>query len=203
MRPYFVGIAGGTGSGKTTFARHVHSRDPRRVSIVPLDAYYYPLNHLTLEEREKVNFDHPDAIDFPLIRAHLSTLHSGGSAEIPVYDFASHNRVERPEKIEPTPIVIVEGILTLHDPELRNFFDFTVYVDTPDEIRLQRRLERDVRERGRTRELVNYQWENTVCPMHKKFCAPSKSHAARVVSGLLIDTAVVDEILNFNEIKKA
>lgn len=196
MRPFFIGIAGGTGSGKTTFARHLHSKDPTKVSIVPLDAYYYPLNHLTMEEREKVNFDHPDALDFPLIRAHLSQLRSGQQTEIPVYDFATHNRVPNPEKIDPTPIVLVEGILTLHDPELRQFYDLTVYVDTPDEIRLERRLNRDVRERGRTRELVYYQWENTVCPMHKKFCAPSKAYANRVISGLTIEADIVSEILS-------
>lgn len=176
MKPYVIGIAGGTASGKTTLAQRVAERVG--AAILPHDRYYHdapdPRTH---------NFDHPDALETGLLVRHLDGLRAGEAVEVPVYDFTVHRRAARRETLRPRPILIVEGILLLTDEALRARIDLPVFVDAADDIRLIRRLRRDVAERGRTVESVLEQWMGTVRPMHLAFVAPSKEHAALVLDG--------------------
>jgi uridine kinase len=184
MSGRIVGIAGGTGSGKTCIARDLsHIGGSDRVQALSLDSYYRSQDALTPEARAVVNYDHPDALEVSLLIEHLRLLQSGHSIEMPIYDFATHSRAIQTERIVPRDVVIVEGILTLYYPELRPLFGYSVFVDAPDALRLERRLRRDVRERGRTEESVLTQWSDTVQPMHEKFCMPTKHYATEVFDG--------------------
>ncbi len=176
-----LGIAGGTGSGKTTFAKALQSALGDSCVIVPQDAYYVANTELSFEDRLKVNYDHPDAFEDGLLIAHLRALRSGRSVEVPVYDFANYVRTSRTVTVEPRTIVIVEGILVLHNPLLRAEFDLKVFVDTDPDVRILRRLIRDVQQRGRTLESVRTQYLETVKPMHEAFVEPSKKYADLIV----------------------
>lgn len=145
--------------------------------LIDMDSYYRPLDGLSLAERDRVNFDHPDTIDFPLLVSHLRQLLAGQAVEKPVYDFTRHTRAPRTEHVEPRPVIVVEGILALASPELRALFDLKVFVDVPDDIRFERRLARDVCERGRTPESVRAQYDATVRPMHREFVEPGRALA--------------------------
>lgn len=177
-----IGICGGTGSGKTTIARRiVESVGAAEVVLVEQDSYYRNLSDMPLDERHHANFDHPDSIDSDLLVNHLKRLRNGQSIEMPIYDFVSHTRKEAGEEIDPKPIVIVEGILIFAEPAILDLLDVRVFVDTPDDVRLIRRLRRDVQERGRSFERTLWQYENTIRPMHYEFVEPSKRHADIII----------------------
>jgi uridine kinase len=176
-RPIFIGIAGGSGSGKTTIAETVISRLDNKVALLQHDAYYRHMPELSLEERAKVNYDHPAALETELLVSHLIALREGKAVERPVYDFSQHLRSEKTVTIRPAPVVVIEGILVLSEPELRSELDLKIYVDTDPDLRLARRIERDIHERGRSVDSVISQYFSTVRPMHLEFVEPSKRYA--------------------------
>ena len=176
--PFVLGIAGGSGSGKTTISRAIlDALPPGKGILLEQDHYYRAQSHLPLEERERVNYDHPDALEMDLLLAHLDALRSGQPIVRPVYDFAIHDRSPQGLPIEPAPVVVVEGILVLADERLRQRFDAKVFVDTDADIRLMRRIRRDLEQRGRTFAQVRKQYYETVRPMHLAFVEPSKRFA--------------------------
>jgi uridine kinase len=181
-RPLFIAIAGGSGSGKTTIAESVVDIAGRdAVVYLQLDAYYRDRGDLTLGERARINYDHPDSIELELLVEHLDALRRGEAIDRPVYDFSTHVRTAETYRIEPEPVVIVEGILVLADERLRDRFDVRVYIDTEPDIRLLRRLQRDIIERGRTTESVIDQYLRSVRPMHYQFVEPSKRYADLII----------------------
>jgi len=191
-----ISVAGGTASGKTTLARDLQRiGGPERVQVIPLDAYYRDWPNLPLEKRALNNYDHPDAFEVELLRSHVSDLQTGKRVDIPVYDFALHARsMSETHSITATDVVIVEGILAMHFPVLREVYSYSIFVDAPDQLRFDRRLSRDVRERGRTEESVLNQWNDTVHPMHIQFCAPTLSLASEVVSGEKWDDTMIQAL---------
>lgn len=181
-RPLIVGVAGGSGSGKTTVVeRIVESVGAQSVARIQHDCYYRDFGHLPPEERARINFDHPDSLESELLAAHLDKLIAGGSIEAPTYDFTEHTRCEATQTVGPARVVIVDGILILAEPELRRRFDVRIFVDTDADVRLLRRLRRDLEERGRTLQSVIQQYEQTVRPMHLEFVEPSKRYADVIV----------------------
>ncbi|MEP7211757.1 MAG: uridine kinase [Acidobacteriota bacterium] len=177
-----IGICGGTGSGKTTIARAiVDAVGGDRVVLVEQDSYYRNLSDMPLDERHQANFDHPDAIDSDMLVNHIMRLKQGLPIEMPLYDFVTHTRSDKIESIHPKPVVIVEGILIFAEPRVLDLLDVRVFVDTPDDVRLIRRLKRDVHERGRTFERTLEQYERTIRPMHFEFVEPSKRHADVII----------------------
>lgn len=182
MFEVIIGICGGTGSGKTTIARKIiEAVGGDKVAVIAQDSYYRNLADMPLDERHRVNFDHPDSIDSELLANHLQKLKLGKPIEMPIYDFKTHTRSNRTEKIEPKPVIIVEGILIFAEPKILNLLDVKIYVDTPDDIRFIRRLQRDIKERGRTVDSVIEQYFSTVRPMHFEFVEPSKRHADIII----------------------
>ncbi len=181
-RVIIIGVAGGTGSGKTTVAQAILRRvGAKHIAYIPHDAYYRDLSHLPPEERSRVNFDHPDALETELLIEHLKALRAGRPVEIPVYDFTTHTRKKETRRVEPQRVILVEGILVFAEPALRELFDVKIYVDTDADIRFIRRLRRDVAERGRTVESVIEQYLRTVRPMHLEFVEPSKRYADVII----------------------
>lgn len=182
MRSIIIGVAGGTGSGKTTVANRILERvGAEHIAYIPHDAYYKDLSHLSFEARVKTNFDHPNALETALMIEHLTALRAGHAVGIPVYDFTRHLRTERTLHTEPAPIILVEGILIFAEPALRELFDVKLFVDTDADIRLIRRLQRDIQERGRTFESVITQYTTMVRPMHLEFVEPSKRYADVII----------------------
>ncbi len=182
MQPLIIGVAGGTGSGKTTVAQTIVERVGReRIAWVQHDAYYRDQGGKPFEERARVNYDHPDSLETELLIAQLKLLRSGQAIEAPVYDFATHTRRRETRHIDPHSIILVEGILILSDPALRQLFDVKIFVDTDADLRLIRRLQRDMAERGRTFESVINQYIDTVRPMHLEFVEPSKRYANVII----------------------
>lgn len=180
-RPLFIGLAGGSGSGKTTIAEEVVDRLNGRVALLHHDAYYRNMVDLTFEERTRVNYDHPKSLETELLIEHLKSLRSGLAIEHPVYDFSQHLRAPETVRIEPAPVVLVEGILVLSEPELRSELDLKIFVDTDPDLRLARRLERDITERGRSVDSVISQYFSTVRPMHLEFVEPSRRYADLII----------------------
>ncbi|HMT08017.1 MAG TPA: uridine kinase [Pyrinomonadaceae bacterium] len=177
-----IGICGGTGSGKTTIARAiVEAVGASNVVLVEQDSYYRNLSDMPLDERHQANFDHPDSLDSEMLVNHLMRLKQGRSVEMPLYDFKTHTRSDKIELIEPKPVVLVEGILIFSEPRVLAMLDVRVFVDTPDDIRLIRRLKRDFAERGRSYERTMEQYERTIRPMHFEFVEPSKRHADIII----------------------
>ena len=176
-RPLIIGVVGGSGSGKTTVARAIQQAMDVSAAFLDQDGYYKDLSHLSLDERRQVNFDHPDSIDSDLLVAHLEQLARGEPIDKPTYDFAAHTRAPGSVRVEPSAIVLVDGILLFTDKRLRDLFDIKIYVDVADDIRFIRRLERDVIERGRSTADVIHQYLTTVRPMHLEFVEPSKRYA--------------------------
>ena len=177
-----IGICGGTGSGKTTIARAiVETVGAQNVVLVEQDSYYRNLADMPLDERHQANFDHPDSLDSDMLVNLLLRLKQGLSIEMPLYDFVTHTRSDRIDIIEPRPVVIVEGILIFAEPRVLDLLDVRVFVDTPDDIRLMRRLRRDINERGRTFERTLEQYERTIRPMHFEFVEPSKRNADIII----------------------
>ena len=182
MKPFLIGVAGGTGSGKSTVAdRLIAAVGHQRVAVVALDAYYNDHGHLQWPDRVRVNYDHPDAFDWPLLQAHLAMLRSGQPAEVPVYDFASHTRSGTTVTVRPGPIIVVEGILVLYEATIRDQLDLKVFVDADADVRFIRRLRRDVSERGRTPDSIIDQYLGTVRPSHLQFIEPSKRYADVII----------------------
>lgn len=178
---FVIGIAGGTGAGKTTVARLVTENVDDSVTRIPIDNYYKDLSHLDYEERADVNYDHPSAFEWELLREQLGALLEGQSVEMPQYDFEIHNR--KPERItvEPTDVIVLEGILALYDEEVNDMLDLRLYVETDADVRILRRIERDVVERGRELEGVIDQYLSTVKPMHEQFIEPTKKYADLII----------------------
>jgi uridine kinase len=180
-RPYAIGIAGGTGAGKTTVARELTENVGESVTIIPLDNYYEDLSDLTFEERQTVNYDHPQAFEWDLLRDHLETLLAGEPIEMPRYDFERHLREPEPVTVEPSEVIVLEGILSLYDERVTELLDLKVYVETDADVRILRRIRRDVVERGRDLEGVIDQYLSTVKPMHDQFVEPSKKRADLII----------------------
>jgi uridine kinase len=177
-----IGLAGGTGSGKTTVAQVILQRvGAQRIAYLPHDAYYRDFSHLPKADRDGVNWDHPDSLETSLLIEHLPTLKAGRAIDFPIYDFTTHRRTAATRHVEPQPIILVEGILIFADPVLRDLFDVKFFVDTDADLRFIRRLERDIAERGRTLESVIHQYLRTVRPMHLEFVEPSKRYADVII----------------------
>ncbi len=195
--PLVIGIAGGTGSGKTTVVRTIlHRVGSHRIATLPHDAYYRDLHHLPLEERQQINFDHPDSLESDLLVEHIHQLKSWERVHVPVYDFANHTRTERTILVEPQPIILVDGILIFVEPALRKEFDVKIFVDTDADIRFIRRLTRDINERGRTTNSVVHQYLNTVRPMHLEFVEPSKRYADVIIPEGGLNTVAMDMVVS-------
>jgi len=192
MKPFIIGIAGGTGSGKTTVAQKIYdSLNGINVIIIQQDAYYIDLGHLVLEERKKINFDHPSSIDNELLVEHLNQLISGKEIEIPIYSFTNYTRMKETTRVTPQDIIILEGILVLEEKKVRDLLDVKIYVDTDEDERFIRRLIRDTKQRGRTMESVIEQYLAVVKPMFLQFVEPSKRYADIVIpQGGLNDVAI-------------
>lgn len=181
-RPVIIGLAGGSGSGKSTILRRLlEELGPERVSVLEHDAYYRDLDDIPFEDRLRINYDHPDSLETSLLVQHVEHLLEGRAVDKPIYDFTKHTRSSRTVRIDPTPIIIVEGILVLAEPELTKRMDIRLFVDTDDDIRLMRRIRRDMIERGRSLESVLDQYEATVRPMHIEFVEPSKRCADVII----------------------
>lgn len=181
-RPVTIAVAGGTGSGKTTVTNAILERvGSNNIAYIPQDAYYKDIEHIPMANRDTVNFDHPDAIDTALIAQHVRQLQAGQSVDVPIYDFTKDQRTAESTRVNPHPIILVEGILIFVEPELRSLFDVKIFVDTDADIRFIRRLNRDIAERGRTPESVITQYLATVRPMHLEFVEPSKRYADVII----------------------
>ena len=176
-----IGIAGGTGSGKTTLMNNLIARFGDVVTVLSHDNYYRRRDELTFEERTKINYDEPAALETDLMARHLEELRHGRAIDCPVYDFTRHNRSDETVRIYPRQVIIVEGILIFENPELRELMDIKIFVDTDADVRLCRRIKRDVNKRGRSLESVLLQYQTTVKPMHEKYVEPSKKYADLVV----------------------
>jgi uridine kinase len=181
-RPFIIGVAGGTGSGKTTVSRSIQRAiGMGQLAYLEHDSYYNDHSHLSPEERDRCNYDHPDSLDTPLLVHHLHELCRWQAIDVPIYDFATHSRTTQTYRVDAAPVILIEGILILSEKELRDMMDIKIYVDTDADIRFIRRLHRDVEERGRTLESIIEQYTSTVRPMHLEFVEPSKRYADIIV----------------------
>ena len=177
-----IGIAGGTGSGKTTVVKRISKAlPPHCAAVIPLDSYYNDTTGLTPEERAAINFDHPDAFDWKLLSEHIKMLKNGEAIEQPTYSYIESNRQKETVHVEPKPVVIIEGIMALHNKKLRDMMDLKIFVDTDDDVRLIRNIRRDVVERGRTVDMVLDRYEKVLKPMHEQFIEPTKKFADLIV----------------------
>ena len=197
MKVKFLGITGGAASGKTTIAQHLLKNLNERISVLQFDRYYRDQGHLTAEHRALVNYDHPDSLDHELLVKHLDSLSEGTSIDAPIYDFVTHTRTQQTEKIEPKEFVIVDGILIMAFAEIMERLTFKVFIDTPDETRLKRRIARDMDERGRTEESVRKQFGASVLPMHKKFVEPFRDSTQLIIDGLEDPSKSVAKLISF------
>lgn len=196
QQPLIIGVAGGSGSGKTTVSRAILQRvGAARIAFIEHDSYYRDLSHLSLGERARVNFDHPDSLDNTLLIEHLNALCSGESVEVPIYDFTKDNRKPEARLVHPQPVVLVEGILIFADKDLRDRMDVKIYVDTDADLRFIRRIQRDIHERGRSLESVVDQYLRTVRPMHLEFVEPSKRYADIIIPRGGLNAIAIDMIV--------
>lgn len=195
-RPFIIGVSGGTNSGKTTIAtRLAELMGDEKLSFIKLDSYYVERSDQSMEERVAANYDHPDAFDWDLLNDHLAALAAGASVDVPIYDYAIHDRSGEFERVRATSVIVVEGILVLWEPRLRERFDLKIFVDTPADERLIRRLRRDVAERGRTPDSILAQYETTVRPAHDRFIEPSKRYADVIVPEGGLNRPAIDVLL--------
>lgn len=182
MKPIIIGIAGGSGSGKTTVAKNILNKiEPNTAVLLDHDSYYKDQGHIPLEERKKINYDHPDALDNDLLYEHLKLLKEGLPIEKPIYNFITYTREPQKDKILPKKIIIVEGFLVFSDPRARELIDIKIYVDTDDDLRILRRIERDIIERKRKLESITKQYLDSVKPMHHQFVEPTKRYADIII----------------------
>ena len=196
QRPLVIGVAGGSGSGKTTVSRAILDRvGSERIAFLQHDAYYYDLSHLTFEKRRKVNFDHPDAFDNDLFLTHVDRLVQGQTVESPKYDFAHYVRLPQVIEIEPRPVVLLEGILIFADAALRKRMDIKLFVDAESDMRFIRRLRRDIRDRKRSVDSVIEQYQKTVRPMHLEFVEPSKRYADIIIPRGGLNAIAIDMVV--------
>lgn len=183
LPPRCIGIAGGTGAGKTTLAHALAQRYADSVAVIPLDAYYRDLGHLPETQRAAWNFDHPDAMEWELLLEHVDALARGVPIAIPVYDFHRHRRTKECKPVPPRPVLILEGLHALHHPQLRSRMVLKVFLDIPEATRLERRIVRDTAERGRSPGEVTAQFHSTVAPMYARYIAPARAHADLILAG--------------------
>ena len=181
QRPLIIGVVGGSGSGKTTVTRAIYDLPGVDAAFIDQDAYYRDLSHLPLDQRKRVNYDHPDAFDTELLVRHLSELQAGRAVDKPTYDYAAHTRAAATQHAEPKHVILVDGILLFADTRLRPLFDIKIYVDVAEDVRFIRRLQRDTAERGRSMDEVIRQYLATVRPMHLEFVEPSKRYADIII----------------------
>ena len=195
-RPFLIGVAGGSSSGKTTAAeRLAELAGEEHLALIKLDSYYVELGDRTLAERREFNFDHPDAFDWPLLNDHLAALAAGAPVPVPEYDYVQYNRSGDVRVVRPASIVVVEGILVLWEPSLRERFDLKVFIDTDADLRFIRRLQRDIGERGRTAQSVIDQYLGTVRPAHERFIEPSKRYADVIIPNGGLNRPAIDVLL--------
>ncbi len=196
MRPIIIGVAGGTGSGKTTVVQSlVEGLSSEDVTVIQHDSYYRDRSHLPPHERANVNYDHPDALETSLLVDHVRELLRGQAIDMPIYDFTTHTRRRETRRVQPSKVMIVEGILIFADPALRDLLDLRIFVETDDDVRFIRRLERDIAERGRTMRSVIEQYLRTVKPMHLQFVEPSKRYADLIIPEGGFNRVAVDVVL--------
>jgi uridine kinase len=194
--PLVIGIAGGSGSGKTTVAQEILQRvGPDRIAFLQHDSYYKDLSGLPPTQRAAVNFDHPNSLETELLTEHIATLRDGRPVEVPIYDFSTHSRTTQTFTVQPRRVILVEGILIFTEAALREMFDVKIFVDTDSDLRLIRRLERDIAERGRTAQSVIKQYQTTVRPMHLEFVEPSKRYADVIIPEGGFNTAALDMVV--------
>jgi uridine kinase len=194
--PLVIGIAGGSGSGKTTVAQEILQRvGPDRIAFLQHDSYYKDLRGLPPPQRAEVNFDHPNSLETELLIEHIATLRDGKAVKVPIYDFSTHSRTTRTFTVQPRRVILVEGILIFAEPALRGMFDVKIFVDTDSDLRLIRRLERDIAERGRTAQAVIKQYQTTVRPMHLEFVEPSKRYADVIIPEGGFNAAALDMVV--------
>ncbi|NUQ38684.1 MAG: uridine kinase [Caldilineales bacterium] len=195
--PVVVGVAGGSGSGKTTVVHRILERVGwDRIAYLPHDAYYKDASHLPLSERAHLNFDHPNALDNVLLIEHIKQLRQGQAVEVPIYDFTTHTRTARTRHVGPSPVILVEGILVFVDEALRDLMDIKIFVETDPDIRFIRRLQRDINERNRTLPAVVEQYLHTVRPMHLRFVEPAKRHADLIIPEGGYNEVAVEMVIN-------
>jgi uridine kinase len=194
--PLVIGIAGGSGSGKTTVAQKILERvGSERIAFLQHDSYYKDLSGLPPTQRAQVNFDHPDSLETELLIQHVACLRAGKAVEVPIYDFSLDRRTDKTFTVQPYRVILVEGILIFTEPKLREMFDVKIYVDTDADLRFIRRLQRDLAERGRTTESVIKQYQSTVRPMHLEFVEPSKRYADVIIPEGGFNTAALDMVV--------
>lgn len=193
--PLVIGIAGGSGSGKTTVAHEIFNRvGTDRIAFLQHDSYYKDLSELPPIQRGEINFDHPNSLETELLKEHILSLRAGRNVQVPIYNFSTYRRTGQTFSVEPHPVIIVEGILIFVDAELRKLFDIKIFVDTDADIRFIRRLQRDLSERGRTTESVIKQYQATVRPMHLEFVEPSKRYADLIIPEGGFNPAALDMV---------
>ena len=194
--PLVIGIAGGSGSGKTTVAQEILQRvGPARIAFLQHDSYYKDLSGLPPTQRAEVNFDHPNSLETDLLIEHIASLRERKAVEVPIYDFSTHSRTAKTFTVQPRGVILVEGILIFTEAALRGMFDVKIFVDTDSDLRFIRRLERDITERGRTTESVIKQYQLTVRPMHLEFVEPSKRYADVIIPEGGHNTAALDMVV--------
>jgi uridine kinase len=194
--PLVIGIAGGSGSGKTTVAQEILQRvGPDRIAFLQHDSYYKDLSGLPPAQKAEVNFDHPNSLETELLIQHIASLRDGKPVEVPIYDFSTHSRTSQTYTVQPRMVILVEGILIFTEAALRDMFDVKIFVDTDSDLRFIRRLERDLTERGRTTESVIKQYQSTVRPMHMEFVEPSKRYADVIIPEGGHNTAALDMVV--------
>ncbi|HKI55448.1 MAG TPA: uridine kinase [Anaerolineales bacterium] len=194
--PLVIGIAGGSGSGKTTVAQEILQRvGPERIAFLQHDSYYKDLSGLPPTQRIEINFDHPHSLETDLLIQHIASLRNGKPVEVPIYDFSTHSRTNQTFTVKPRRVILVEGILIFTESTLRDMFSVKIFVDTDSDIRFIRRLERDIAERGRTTESVIKQYQSTVRPMHMEFVEPSKRYADVIIPEGGHNTAALDMVV--------
>ena len=203
-RPITIAVAGGSGAGKSTVARVIRERiGSEYIAYLPHDAYYRDLSELPDDQRKQVNFDHPESLDNDLFIEHLKQLQRFEAVPLPIYDFATHSRTGEVQIVQPQRIILVEGILLFAEPKLRDLFDVRIFVETDDDVRFIRRLQRDIRERGRTIDSVINQWMHTVRPMHLEFVEPSKRYAHVIVPEGGLNEVAMDMIISRIEVLRS
>ena len=207
-KPFVIGVAGGSGSGKSTVTRQVlASIGPEMTAVVFQDDYYCDQTHLSPEARRTTNYDHPDAFDWPLMVQHVQALRRGESIEMPTYDFTQDNRARQTVTVKPAPVIVIEGLFALYDADLRDMMSLKVFVDTASDVRFIRRLQRDMAERGRSAESVINQYLQTVRPMHKQFIEPTKRQADVILphgaNGPAVDIITTKVLTLIRELERA